>query len=71
MRSTGDPLQDAAYLLLRHAQEEAWPHSAVEQRRILRKARRAVHPDLGGIRSEWDAVESAARTLGIEQHQRP
>jgi hypothetical protein len=44
---------------------------AEELRRIWRLARSRAHPDRrGGDRTKWDAVETAARTLGLQGEKR-
>lgn len=39
--------------------------SADELRALIRAARAKVHPDRAGGRSDWDAVDAAARILGL------
>ena len=59
--------QRAAETLARVAGVELVGHPGAEElARLLRKARANAHPDRrGGDRSDWDAVESAARTLDL------
>ena len=32
---------------------------------LVRRARRAAHPDAGGSRDDWNRLEEALRTLGL------
>jgi hypothetical protein len=61
------PLQDAMAVLMAHAQVPAHTtHSTLEAKSLYRLARANAHPDRhGGDRTAWDAVEAAARTLGL------
>lgn len=40
------------------------PHN-VDVKHLVRVARRVTHPDKGGSRDNWEAVQRAARTLGL------
>lgn len=59
--------QRAVETLARVAGVELVGHPGPDElARLLRKARATAHPDRrGGDRSDWDAVESAARTLDL------
>lgn len=45
--------------------ELAYP-SAMEPRKIYRRAMRHCHPDRGGTREKWDELEYLGRRLGIK-----
>lgn len=56
----------ARRLVLALAGEDEWPHHPDTVRVVLKRARRAAHPDHnGGDHSEWDELEQAATVLGI------
>ena len=64
--AAGDPVQEAGFLLMRHARAEFWPTDRAQQQLLLRRARAKVHPDRhNGDRAQWDELETAARTLGL------
>lgn len=66
--SGADPVADAANLLMRLSSTEVWPMDRSVQDKMLKKARFRVHPDRnGGDRTGWDAVEEAAKLLGIHR----
>lgn len=63
----------AAELLVGRALPDTWTPDDVERvlapgdyaAALLKQARRTAHPDRGGDRAAWDALEAAARTLGL------
>lgn len=65
-----DPVSEAVHLLMFHANEEVWPSDGPGRRRVVRAARRRVHPDRVGNRDQWDAVEAAAQLLGLNDSNR-
>ena len=65
-----DPVSAAVHLLMFHANEEVWPEDVPGQRRVVRAARRQVHPDKTGSREQWDALEEAADLLGLNDSNR-
>jgi hypothetical protein len=59
--------RDAAIAVLRKMSGVFISQDAARDTLVIafRSARRRTHPDSGGLRGDWDAVESAARTLGL------
>lgn len=55
--------EKAVELLLVWAEVEVWPFLPKDQGKIVTKARRKTHPDMGGARSDWDQVEAAVAAL--------
>lgn len=64
--AVADPHAAATATLLRAAGATQWPLAEVDQKRMVRRARAKMHPDINGNdQSGWDEVQAAARVLKL------
>lgn len=65
--ASSDPQTAAVDLIVGLVDASYWPRDPAEQRKLLRRAKAAAHPDINdGRRVLWDRVEHAAEVLGVQ-----